>query len=372
MKILYPLRKRVISSIEINHFRCFEHLELSDFGRINIIVGNNGAGKSSLLEAMALAGTNPQDIFALRQVRGLSQFWPGLHTKQGYETLWRDLFWKFDQKTPITINVKGDHHNARAMTISYGQAQFELFAQNKPEVGQSVGFNTSVIAPITFSTTLHDGKTKREYSFTPRIQQGGGLTIAQSGEPIQPVISLAMASGVPAANISANQLSTLDIKEKKTQFLSAVRTIFPKITDITTQSPNGIPEIFCTYPSEFSEKVPLGLISHGINKTISLLLQLESYQNGVVLVDEIETGLHHSLLPKAWSVIYEICEAFNVQLFASTHSKDCLDALQSLSASQADNLRLLRAEVANDGSHTVRAFKGKDFISALETQQEIR
>jgi energy-coupling factor transporter ATP-binding protein EcfA2 len=369
----------MISSISIENFRCFKHLEVNDLGKINILVGKNGSGKSSLLEAVVLTGHPPQLVFDLRNIRGLAQTWGNPMTwgnqitRATYESFWKDLFWKFDQKNPIKITLKGDENNGRSMTVSYNpQRQTEFISAGKAENGNPSGVSSSISAPVSFETTYFDGETMNKYSVTPVIQSGGGISFNQQGEPRPPITAYSPATGVPASNVNADQFSKLVIKGRKGKIVTALKKVFPKIEDLITASPVGANEIYCHIPSEFSEYVHIGLISHGISRLLANLLLIASHENGVVVIDEIETGLHYSILPQAWEAICEFSETFNVQIIASTHSEECLRAIVPFVKENPEKFRLLRAEVGRNSEHTVDIFKGENFEAALESGIEIR
>lgn len=148
--------------------------------------------------------------------------------------------------------------------------------------------------------------------------------------------------------------------------------MFPNISDLSVfQVGYGGLSIYCTVPG-LSEKLPVGLVSSGIHKLLAILLGIASNQNGAVLIDEIENGFHYSVLPKVWEAILEFRNEYNVQLFISSHSKECLASLGIFVKEAPDKFRLLRTESPQDGSHTVRVFSGGDFEAALETESEFR
>jgi AAA15 family ATPase/GTPase len=89
-------------------------------------------------------------------------------------------------------------------------------------------------------------------------------------------------------------------------------------------------------------------------------------------VDEMENGIFHQKLPLAWRAIHQICETYNVQLFASTHSKECLKALLPLIDEKPDDFRLLRAQSKSGGGHNIIKFEGKDFRAALKAGDDPR
>jgi AAA15 family ATPase/GTPase len=103
-----------------------------------------------------------------------------------------------------------------------------------------------------------------------------------------------------------------------------------------------------------------------------MLLFIATHEDGVVLVDEIENGIYFKTLPRLWEAIIQLCNKLNVQLFASTHSRECIDALTSSIEANENQFRLIRTEDNNNGGHTAKIFKGVNFLAALETGTEIR
>jgi AAA15 family ATPase/GTPase len=101
-------------------------------------------------------------------------------------------------------------------------------------------------------------------------------------------------------------------------------------------------------------------------------MQICSVPNGVCLIDEIENGFYFKTLPQMWEVVTYLCDQCSVQLFASTHSKECLQYLEPILSKFPDKFRLLRAKTLENGEHVVNTFGGKDVEAALETGTEIR
>jgi hypothetical protein len=70
------------------------------------------------------------------------------------------------------------------------------------------------------------------------------------------------------------------------------------------------------------QPVPLSSMGDGLNRILSIVLAMSDTQDGVILIDEIENGLHHSVQEDFWRAIAEAAERFNVQVFATTHSRE--------------------------------------------------
>jgi predicted ATPase len=117
---------QMIRTVDIRRFRCFERLRIEDCARINVIVGDNGVGKTSLLEALFLAlGSSAEIGIRFRQQRGLDGTFSG-DVRRIEEAIWRDLFFELDWQRSIEIELVGDGPEARSLTIHMGPSQLTI------------------------------------------------------------------------------------------------------------------------------------------------------------------------------------------------------------------------------------------------------
>jgi predicted ATPase len=113
-------KSAMIESIEIQNFRCFRKLKLDGLGKINIVVGGNSSGKTSLLEAIFFSQmTNPEIVQRLRLWRGLGQSPEATMNRAGYESFWRDLFHGLSNNAAIDIRATGTIENTRHVRVFY-------------------------------------------------------------------------------------------------------------------------------------------------------------------------------------------------------------------------------------------------------------
>jgi AAA15 family ATPase/GTPase len=116
-------------------------------------------------------------------------------------------------------------------------------------------------------------------------------------------------------------------------------------------------------------KVPLSLISHGANFLASLLLGIAQVPRGIALVDEIESGLYHTRFEKMWTQVASVAEAYQAQLFATTHSQECLEA--AVKGLKPDNFTLIQTSRSN-GDLTAALVDGADAALAIKHGLEVR
>jgi hypothetical protein len=154
----------MIQSVEIRNFRCFKHLPIDRCQRFNVIVGENGVGKTTLLEAIFLAlGAGPDVSVRYRSQRGLGGPLSG-PTYRIEEAIWRDLFYKRHWDEPLSVRLRADVLDNRAVTVSRGGAEMLIPLH---ELERDIPRAT---ASLVFEWTNAVGEIRR---FTPRFTPQG-------------------------------------------------------------------------------------------------------------------------------------------------------------------------------------------------------
>ena len=96
--------------------------------------------------------------------------------------------------------------------------------------------------------------------------------------------------------------------------------------------------------------IPLPLLGEGMNKLCSYGLAISNAENGFVLIDEIENGLHYSVLEKIWKGIIHLARKSNVQVITTTHSEECIRAAHSSMSDEKEyELKLHRLDRVDEG-----------------------
>ncbi len=349
----------MIESLSVSNFRGIEKLELHGLRRINVIVGENSSGKTALLESIFLAGGgSPEIALRLQAQRGMAQIFQIQLDRASYESLWRYLFRDFDQKKIISVQLVGSEPNTRAVTVAYNEQDAFTLPLGKPAM------ESPFIVPITFEWKDFRGELHRAQ---PKITEQG-LNIMGAGETM-PIYLFSSSQGLNPAE-SASRFSELDTQGKSGTVVTGLKEIFPYLEGISIQVVSGVPLLHATL--SFSDlKVPLGLLSGGINKLVAIMLAVAGRPQSVILIDEIENGFYYQLFPRIWSALLYLCKQQDTQIFASTHSEECLRALGKFASNKEDDFALIRTE-RSDGHCTARVFGGRQLHSAIEQNIEVR
>jgi predicted ATPase len=120
------------------------------------------------------------------------------------------------------------------------------------------------------------------------------------------------------------------------------------------------------------ERIPLSSLGDGMTHLFHLILALVNAKDGFLLIDEFENGLHYTVQPKVWELIFKLAKTLNVQVFATTHSKDCVEGFHAVWESQEDEGTLHRLDNDPDEGVSVMPYECGLVAYALESDGEIR
>ncbi len=349
----------MIQSFDIENFRCFERMSLKDLRTINIVVGDNGSGKTALLEALLLAAhAHPQAVTFIRLVRNRSLPQGDVTWSQNlFRSLWEDLFFNFKDSKAIVAKFTDSSKGEFVVRVSY------LEPTTTPAFSMA-----DSIPPLVFTRSRPDG-TKSTTALL-KIDEHGNPVFEGAREPSFAIYILTSTYSFSEHDM-INYFSTLSRLNRERDVIEAMQTDFPDISNISILTDAGVSGFFVTSKSLESKKIPLTLVSSGAARYLNMLIAISLFQDGVVLIDEIENGLYWKKMPNIWATLRELCARRRVQLFVTTHSNECLQSLIGAVQGHEDDFSLIRT-VGRNGERTVKQFDGKTLLAALKQHGEIR
>lgn len=110
----------------------------------------------------------------------------------------------------------------------------------------------------------------------------------------------------------------------------------------------------------------------GITRLFHIILALVNAKNGVLLVDEFENGLHWSVQEKVWETVFQLAERLDVQVFATTHSRDCVQAFQAAWERYPSQVAYYRMEADSQGEVQARRYSLDTLADSIATDVETR
>ena len=352
----------MLKSVQVRNFRVFDELSIDQLSRVNLIAGRYNAGKTSLLEALFLlsGGADPQMALNSNVVR-LSSVPVSGPRDTLRETYWKPMFTELN--TEKIVEIVGVHFVRGPLTLRMSlerQTVTELPIQNTREV--SAG-DISIEPALVFSLKIGlaaavEGKVQIEEQ---------SLRIDKPNVTM-PYIATILSTQVVNHPEDAERLSKLRKQKKDARLLSALRIIEPRLQSIEVNSASGAPMIWGDIG--LSELVPLAMMGDGMTRLARLVLAIAATPSGLVLVDEIETGLHHTVLSDVWKAVDEAAKDFDAQIVATTHSYECVQAAHA-ALGGGDGFLLHRLEVSDEGNRCV-TYQPEAIDSAMRHELEVR
>jgi hypothetical protein len=352
---------RMIESVLIENFRSFRRVELKGFKRINILVGDNAAGKTTLLEALFAVSANSAEIGSrLRVWRGLEQ--AGGTPAEVYESLFLSLFHNFDRQIVGSVKTTGSDEDARQLKFYY-----DTGSQISLPLNTIAGVRTlqSTYSPVVFEYTNSSGKTEKSVAQI----QAQGIVIGPTSP--RTVDSTFLSARQPFSGFeNARWFSDLSKKNKEGRFLKALQQQFPQIESLSVEVELGAPAVFVK-TKWLGRKIPIGLASDGLTKLLTVLLHVAHAERTATFIDELENGLHFSRHEKIWSQLLESATEFQSQIFASTHSFEFIKAAAPVIKKHPDQFAIVRA-YQDEGVGKATILQGDAALSLIEAGLEIR
>lgn len=359
-----------ISSFTIHNFRTFEHLCLEKLQRVNLIAGDNNTGKTALLEALwqFMAPDQPDIGLRLNRFRGLDQF--------NQDGLLSDLFYQFDPLKTITLEGAG----------TWGVDHRVLEICQRPRETSSVD-----LQPRADGADPNLPTTESRHELILRYREGEGISESRgwlslraaapgltqqsfevSGQNAQhkdpAIIFPARYRGLIQED--AERFGSIQLKGLKDEIVEALRPFEPNLVDLATVSIGGTPVLHVDVGT--ARLVPVSLLGDGFQRMLSVALAFNSAVGGIVLFDEVENGIHYSKLPDLWRAIRHFSSSFDVQVFATTHSGECIRAAHDVFADQgASGLGFYRLDRI-DGSIVVKSLDQEMLQTAFDLRFEVR
>jgi len=349
----------MIETLTIDGYRGFRHYEVRGLKRVNLLTGKNNAGKTSVLEAVQLLAESGH-------VRILHD-----HAERRGERLRSD--------------PDGDRPNGFVADISHSFNGYDLidaktFSIRSSPDGAYVhirfyridgGDKTHPPGTMVLSRALGGtGKVQPDIVLT----DGGGLEVRKAGFKSALRSCFLVPGSIGRSDLADRWAEAIETK-RDWEPVAAMRVIAPNLKQIFyigRSSTRVIGEDFLAEFDGLEKRVALGSQGDGMKRLLDLSLGLIRATRGTLLVDEIDTGLHYSILGDMWKMVVETAVKHDVQVFATTHSFDCIRGLAWLCESfpeLGNEVSLQKIEPTLE--HSV-ALGAKEILVADRTGIEVR
>jgi AAA15 family ATPase/GTPase len=324
----------MIEDIEINNFRCFDRLKVSGFKRINLISGKNNVGKTALLESIFLNSMPVKDtIFSLLDLRRESIKF----RKIPPQNMWDNLFFQQDLGSACSIDTTSDSKSTKTVEVFiYGLKEIFNATDVRLQIlhrGLREWIGSEILEDDVRSNLLviSINTNKQEYFRTIIASNNHQYTTGAYTSDIsnfnrtclQNCLFIRSALVSSPSVILTEEFDKARLNDRDDQVLKAFQVIDSSIVAVESFS-IGEPTIYLKRHGE--KRLPLSLFGDAMNRVAEIILKIINNQDSVLLIDEIENGIHHSNQVRFWEILYKLAEQLNIQIFATTHSLEMTQA----------------------------------------------
>jgi ABC-type branched-subunit amino acid transport system ATPase component len=314
----------MFNDLEFRDFRSFEKLQLRQLGRVNLVVGRNNAGKTSLLEGIVLVA-NPTMLGDL----------PGLFRANSGNRYYQ---WLLRDRTLA----------AELFGWTGGNIRQVLLRRMEPGIGLPAvrELNASWNTPGLLVNWVQNQPALRVRAVSVQ-QRNPDALVGAFAEAVRPA-------------------------EGEAQMESLLQAVDERVRSVRIDYAKDQNAPFIVVDIGLSERVPLAQAGQGIYRLVSMFSDLLGQEPDIAFIDEIENGIHYSVLPQVWKGVAEVAKRLEVQVFATTHSRECLAAAHEAFAARNEYdlrvIQLFRVGDRTDG----RVLDRKHIEAALSGEIELR
>ena len=366
-----------MKSIFIKNFKNIRELTFNKLAKVNLIVGKNSVGKSALLEAMSIYLANGsedwlRELLANRgeaiSIRPTSEEWEEINA-QHYLSLFAER--KEDYSKDFNIIIGETEKDEESVKIN------QVFISTRGGIEDELMMNRRIVSA---EDLMNDDSIQIE---------GRGLAVTVGKKytiiPYNKLRSFSKNENrvrfqyVHTIDFRTNKNSSLfdniALSPEEQYIIRALQIINPHIERINfLNSENDrmgrkerVPVV--TLKGD-SRKFLLSSMGDGINRILTIILAMLNCKDGVLLLDEFETGLHYSVQGELWKIIFMLSEELNVQVFATSHSTDCIRSFASVN--EQSKGMLFRLEKRKDEIVAVTYTDNEELKFATTNNIEIR
>lgn len=363
----------MIRNLKLKAYRSFESYELRDLARVNLLVGKNNCGKTSILEAVhfLVSGGDPHVLRTIAQQRGEER-----GGRDRYRVTDISHFMFGHRFVPgFSFSISSDNR-PKFVRVSVGEYTGDLDYYQRPMFDGDVedkdvndadllavhitssGIKDPLVIPATVDGSLH---------LDPRAMRIVGFD-GMSAMPVGFVTAASL-----SVDVMRGMWDSLVRERREAEVVDALKLVEHNIDSVHFLGANGYRGGDIVLGLQDSgQRNPIGSHGDGIRRLLALALSLTQLSGGVLLVDEIDTGLHWTILEGLWKLVIEQAARTNIQVFATTHSHDCIRGLASLTTSHphlASEFTVQKVE--RELAHAV-AFDSGDVERAIDHEIELR
>jgi len=321
------MNEHFIENIEIQKFKCFENFKAEGFARVNLITGENNVGKTTFMEACFLSECiEPPPLI-------------DIFNEPPYVFIGKRTIYKL-----VILDMYRDIHNFYYKWLSRKYNFREIKTKEMTINGASFDLNSPYDG---FPNKVHDFNSIATDPDFPYFKNSNFMPINLIfDEHIRFLI------GDIKLNRKIRGLNNILFDVFNVQSIDDINNQIMLETDTGYQT--------------------LSNFGDGIKHFLNIIIALFSNENKVVYLDEIDSGIHYSVFDKLWEVVLTMSKKQNTQVFATTHSKECIESYARVAKKLEDEeVGLIELGKKDDEIQSI-VLDYNEMISEVDNNMEVR
>jgi hypothetical protein len=381
-------------NLQVNNFRGLRRLELPVLAPVTILTGRNNVGKTSVLEALFLHSCGPRAAQALLTILRPYRLPGSINVEFSRQsTPWEMAFYGRNPSDPIYI---AGQLNGHQIGVTLSVPRDRLSGALAPDLHSTASSSTGTLTTVpSYSYSMRiaiDAESeesvkaeRREFVQTVSaqlgqailgpsgIQQVGGVSLELKPEKDSDSLVFSYFIGPqsrsPQAEL-AQRYTSIRLNGREELFLRAMRAIEPDIKTIEILA-SGAPTLYVTLRG--GPPLPMATMGEGMIAVANYAAAILEQQGGLILIDEIENGIHYTALERVWHEIGYAVEEAGAQVVASTHSYECVRAAHTAFRDRPEALQLLQLRPGDDSPAAIAVdYDSETLKGALDLGLDLR
>jgi len=349
-------------NIEIKNFRGIDHLKIDDFYRVNVFLGQNNSGKSTVLEAIAMlmSMSNPDIPQAINAVRARKPFSKFIDIQYFFNNLNVAM-------SPEVLAEETDG-TSRHLKMAMSYVFDELAEPNNASQQQTGTVNYVNTLEMNFDITK--GASSHSYKSWLRVNSQGLVVNRKLADGYLENRRAWLTPSDLMTNNLANDLTDLFKRNRKDAVLALLKMFDSRINSIEILTD----DIYVGF-EDMSQMLPISMMGDGLRRYLNIVASAANPLIDTLLIDEIDNGLHYSVYKKLWQALFTLAIATDKQIFVTTHSKETLSRLSQMleeNPAYQQELRLYTLEKTKLKGFQAYKYTYEGLSGACENDIEIR
>lgn len=348
----------ILKNLRADCYRGINQLELEDFNHVNIFVGDNNAGKTTVME-MICALHAPLSLSVWNEIaKKKSDSYKGVMFYPAYKNIF-----PIDNEKQIMFRGDFSEYGTRQIYMTAEEYKTTIAERELNRLNGLIRTGNQKVEDIYVDTNvleicIKDDEEEIKFEVYDFQRRPPRKTTSQSEKIKNNTVFIEPRDGLEN-DFSYMKKAILD-SEYYRQLIDILQEFEPSITEIFAVEEMGN-TVYYVRTSEHNSAVPVSVYGDGLKKALNIFAALASNKDGIVLIDEVETSIHTSAMNKVFFTLISWARRLNIQLFVSTHSKEALEILMNCGSEYSDGINI----------YTLYKNNKKNYVRKLSCQAAI-